>query len=163
MRFFVNGNAVNFTGDQSMPLLWFLRDHLNLTGTKFGCGIGSCGACTVHINGRAVRSCSTTLKGLTDQKVNTIESLAADDQRLHPVQQAWIDLNVPQCGYCQAGQIMAVADFLSIHPEPSDADIDASLNNLCRCGTYTRMRQAIHHAAQLLRQQQTDQEQGGEA
>lgn len=152
-KFEVNGTAVEFSGDESMPLLWYLRDHLQLIGTKFGCGIGSCGACTVHLNGKAVRACSVPLGAVDGQKIATIESLADSDGQLHPVQQAWIDFNVPQCGYCQAGQIMAVAEFLQAHPDPSDADIDAKLNNLCRCGTYTRMRKAIHHAAGLARAQ----------
>lgn len=151
--FTVNGEKVTFSGDQSMPLLWFLRDKQKLTGTKFGCGIGQCGACTVHINGKAVRSCSVPVSALEKQNVATIESLATDSQ-LHPVQQAWLDFNVPQCGYCQAGQIMAITDFLRDHPNPTDEDIDKNLTNICRCGTYTRMRQAIHHAAKLLSEQE---------
>ena len=148
-QFIVNGDKVKFEGDDSMPLLWFLRDHLKLIGTKFGCGIGSCGACTVHLDGQAVRACSVPVSALQGRKITTIEALASDDDQLHPVQQAWIDINVPQCGYCQAGQIMAVADFLEKFPEPTDAEIDANLTNLCRCGTYTRIRKAIHHAAEL--------------
>jgi isoquinoline 1-oxidoreductase alpha subunit len=151
MRFKINGKEIQFNGDQSMPLLWFLRDKQKLVGTKFGCGIGSCGACTVHINGKAARSCSVPMSLLTDKSISTIESLAPSNKQLHPVQQAWLDFNVPQCGYCQAGQIMAVASFLDDFPEPTDEDIDANLNNLCRCGTYTRMRKAIHHAATLSR------------
>ena len=147
-RFSVNGITTQFDGDQSMPLLWYLRDHKKLVGTKFGCGIGSCGACTVHIGGKAVRSCSVPINAIGNKKVTTIEGLASGD-KLHPVQQAWLELNVPQCGYCQAGQIMAVADFLNSHPKPSDEDIDKNLNNLCRCGTYTRMRKAIHLAAKI--------------
>lgn len=148
-KFSVNGVETEFDGDQSMPLLWFLRDKQKLIGTKFGCGIGSCGACTVHIDGTPARSCSVPMSALKNQRITTIEGLA-NDQSLHPVQQAWIDFNVPQCGYCQAGQIMAVVDFLKKHPNPSNQDIDKNLTNLCRCGTYTRMRQAIHHAAKLI-------------
>ncbi|MEM7360463.1 MAG: (2Fe-2S)-binding protein [Pseudomonadota bacterium] len=152
MKFEVNNKEVEFVGDREMPLLWYLRDTARLTGTKFGCGIGSCGACTVHLDGKAVRSCSVPVGALEGRKITTIEALAAADGPLHPVQQAWIDLNVPQCGYCQAGQVMAVVEFLKAFPEPTDADIDANLSNLCRCGTYTRMRQAIHHAAKLAKQ-----------
>lgn len=151
--FTINGKKITFDGDQSMPLLWFLRDKQKLTGTKFGCGIGQCGACTVHINGKAVRACSIPVSAVNNQDVATIESLASDDQ-LHPVQQAWIDFNVPQCGYCQAGQIMAITEFLRQYPDPTDEDIDRNLTNICRCGTYTRMRQAIHHAAGLLAKQE---------
>lgn len=151
MKLKINGEDVNFTGDETMPLLWFLRDKQKLIGTKFGCGIGSCGACTVHLDGRAARSCSIPMSALNGKEVITIEALAPETDRLHPVQQAWIDLNVPQCGYCQAGQIMAVAKFLDAFPIPTDKDIDTNLDNLCRCGTYTRMRQAIHHAAKLAR------------
>ena len=150
-QFTVNQQAVKFEGDPSTPLLWYLRDHAKLIGTKFGCGIGSCGACTVHINGKAMRACAVPVGSLAGQKVTTIEGLSTADQ-LHPVQQAWIDFNVPQCGYCQAGQIMAVSDFLNAFPNPTDDEIDKHLTNLCRCGTYTRMRQAIHHAAKLARQ-----------
>ena len=152
IKFRVNGKGVEYNGDTTMPLLWFLRDKQKLIGTKFGCGIGSCGACTVHLDGQAVRSCSVPVALLEGKSITTIEALAPDSERLHPVQQAWLDLNVPQCGYCQAGQIMAVANFLKSFPEPTDADIDANLNNICRCGTYTRMRKAIHHAASLARQ-----------
>ncbi|NND82446.1 MAG: (2Fe-2S)-binding protein [Gammaproteobacteria bacterium] len=150
VKFKVNGQSVAFDGDGSTPLLWYLRDNLKLTGTKFGCGIGSCGACTVHLDGKAARSCSLPVSALAGRQINTIESLATDGQ-LSPVQQAWIEHDVPQCGYCQAGQIMAVTDFLKSNPNPSDADIDTKLSNLCRCGTYTRMRTAIHHAAKLQR------------
>ena len=151
MKLRINGDEVEFNGDQSMPLLWFLRDKQKLIGTKFGCGIGSCGACTVHLEGQAVRSCSVQMSALEGRSIATIEALAASDEQLHPVQQAWIELNVPQCGYCQAGQVMAVASFLENFPKPTDQDIDANLSNLCRCGTYTRMRQAIHLAAELKR------------
>lgn len=149
VKFKVNDQDVEFSGDESMPLLWYLRDKQKLIGTKFGCGIGSCGACTVHIDGKAARSCVMPVAALNGKQIHTIESLAPSEEQMHPVQQAWIDYNVPQCGYCQAGQIMAVADFLKSFPNPSDEDIDNNLNNLCRCGTYTRMRQAIHHAAKL--------------
>ena len=151
IKFNVNGEKVEFDGDDSMPLLWFLRDKQKLIGTKFGCGIGSCGACTVHIDGKAARSCSVPVASLADRSITTIEALAKSDDDLHPVQQAWLDFNVPQCGYCQAGQIMAVAEFLQRFPQPTDKDIDQNLDNLCRCGTYTRMRKAIHHAAGLAR------------
>ena len=147
----VNGKAVSFSGDPEMPLLWFLREELRLTGTKFGCGIASCGACTVHLNGEAARSCSLPMGSLAGARVTTIEGLA-NGAKLHPVQQAWIEEDVPQCGYCQAGQVMAAADFLEKFPNPSDADIDANLDNLCRCGTYARIRKAIHRAAELKRQ-----------
>lgn len=149
--FSVNGASVTFDGDQSMPLLWYLRDHLKLIGTKFGCGIGSCGACTVHANGQALRACSVPVSAVNGMKITTIEGLASGDD-LHPVQQAWMELDVPQCGYCQAGQIMAVSDFLSKYPKPTDKQIDENLNNLCRCGTYTRMRKAIHRAAELAKE-----------
>lgn len=132
-----------------MPLLWFLRDKAKLTGTKFGCGIGACGACTVHIDGQAMRACTLPIKSLNGRNVVTIEGLGNADE-LHPVQQAWIKFNVAQCGYCQAGQIMAISAFLKRFPSPTDNDIDTHLTNLCRCGTYTRMRQAIHHAAALM-------------
>lgn len=156
LKFEVNGQAVEFDGDGSMPLLWFLRDKQKLVGTKFGCGIGSCGACTVHVDGKATRSCTLPVAALAGKRITTIESLATSEDKLHPVQQAWIDHNVPQCGYCQAGQIMAVADFLEKFPDPSDQQIDDNLDNLCRCGTYTRMRKAIHHAADLAMQARGD-------
>lgn len=148
----INGKSVTFTGDGDMPLLWFLRDHAGLVGTKFGCGIGECGACTVHMDGVAVRSCSVPMASLDEgQQITTIEAMEQDGE-LHPVQQAWVDFDVPQCGYCQAGQIMAVSHFLTEYPNPTDADIDENVTNLCRCGTYTRMRKAIHHAAKLMRE-----------
>jgi isoquinoline 1-oxidoreductase alpha subunit len=123
---------------------------MNLTGTKFGCGTGLCGACTVHIDGQARRSCVTPMATVVARSVITIEGLAESDQELHPVQQAWLENDVPQCGYCQAGQIMAVVDFLQRCPTPSDADIDANISNICRCGTYARIRKAIHRAAELM-------------
>ena len=145
----LNGKPVSFAGDPSMPLLWYLRDHAQLTGTKFGCGIGYCGACTVHVDGTARRACLTPLSAVAGHAVTTIEGLAAGGA-LHPVQQAWLDEDVPQCGYCQAGQIMAAVDLLRRKPQPTDADI-AALTNLCRCGTYPRIRKAIRRAAVLVR------------
>jgi isoquinoline 1-oxidoreductase alpha subunit len=129
-----------------MPLLWYLRDDLRLTGTRFGCGIGACGACTVHVDGQAVRACQTQLRTLQNKKITTIEGLSTDGN--HPVQRAWRTLNVPQCGYCQSGQIMQASALLEKTPKPTDADIDASMSgNICRCGTYPRIRAAIHTAA----------------
>lgn len=141
----LNGRHTRFAGDPSMPLLWYLRDHARLTGTKFGCGVGYCGACTVHVDGGAARSCVTPMAAVAGKAVVTIEGLAAEG-RLHALQQAWIEEDVAQCGYCQAGQIMAAADLLRRRPQPTDADI-ATLTNLCRCGTYPRIRRAIHRAA----------------
>jgi len=149
ISFKVNSKPVTFDGDDDTPLLWVLRDHVKLTGTKFGCGIGQCGACTVHVDGLAQRSCVITAAAIDGKSITTIEGLAADNGELHPVQKAWLELDVPQCGYCQAGQIMATADFLKTHPEPTDEDIDANITNLCRCGTYVRIRKAIHRAAEL--------------
>jgi isoquinoline 1-oxidoreductase alpha subunit len=145
----VNGEKRSFDGDPQMPLLWYLRDHAGLTGTKFGCGISLCGACTVHLDGQAVRSCVMPLAAVAGRSVTTIEGLAQGG-RLHAVQQAWIDEDVPQCGYCQAGQIMATVDLLKRVPNPSDADID-TITNLCRCGTYPRIRKAVKRAAAGLR------------
>lgn len=143
----INGKSVQFDGDPSMPLLWFLRDIQHLTGTKFGCGIAQCGACTVHLDGRAIRSCITNV-GLADGKeITTIEGLSPDGG--HPLQVAWRDLNVAQCGYCQGGQIMQAASLLNENPKPSDDDIDNAMSgNLCRCGTYPRIRAAIKQAAE---------------
>jgi isoquinoline 1-oxidoreductase alpha subunit len=129
-----------------MPLLWVLRDVLHLTGTKYGCGIGACGACTVRVDGRAVRSCVLPADTLGGRRIQTIEGLAPQGG-LHALQQAWIDLQVPQCGYCQSGMLMAAAALLERHPQPTDAQIDEAMTNLCRCGTYPRVRQAIHRAA----------------
>ncbi|MEM8984957.1 MAG: (2Fe-2S)-binding protein [Pseudomonadota bacterium] len=154
----VNGTDIVFEGDGATPLLWVLRDAAGLTGTKFGCGIGQCGACTVHVDGKAQRSCVTPIAGVAGRAITTIEGLATKDT-LHPVQKAWIELNVPQCGYCQAGQIMATADLLARKPKPTDDDIDSDLTNICRCGTYPRIRKAIHRAAELLRD---DKEPSGE-
>ena len=145
----VNGRGVRFEGDGDTPLLWVLRDSLRLTGTKFGCGIGQCGACTVHVDGVAQRACVTPVAAVADHEVTTIEGLAGP-AGLHPVQKAWVELAVPQCGYCQAGQIMATADLLSRTPQPTDAEIDSAITNICRCGTYPRIRRAIHRAAALL-------------
>ena len=142
----VNGRQQEFTGDAAMPLLWYLRDELGLTGTKFGCGVSACGACTVHLDGQAVRSCVTPVSAAEGKKIVTIEGLSKDGS--HPVQQAWQAHNVPQCGYCQTGQIMQAAALLAATPQPSDADIDRAMaGNICRCGTYVRIRAAIHAAA----------------
>lgn len=149
VRFTLNGAPRGVEADADTPLLWVLRDHLGLTGTKYGCGAGLCGACTVHVNGSAVRSCQMPLRELEGASVITIEGLSPD--RSHAVQRAWIELDVPQCGYCQSGQIMAAVGLLQANPQPSDADIDDALSgNICRCGTYARIRRAIHRAAQLL-------------
>jgi isoquinoline 1-oxidoreductase subunit alpha len=148
VSFTLNGRLVSFDGDLTMPLLWYLRDHAQLTGTRFGCGIGACGACTVHLNDVAVRSCQIPVSALAGRRVVTIEGLGGDT--LHAVQRAWIEEDVPQCGWCQAGQLMAAADLLRRTPTPSDADI-AGLTNLCRCGTYPRIRRAIQRAATLAR------------
>lgn len=148
VQFSLNGRETKFDGAADMPLLWYLRDYAGLTGTKFGCGIAACGACTVHVDGKAVRSCVTPLSSLADKAVTTIEGLETDGQ-LHAVQQAWIEEDVPQCGYCQAGQLMAAADLLARNDNPDDADI-SEITNLCRCGTYPRIRSAIKRAAGLL-------------
>jgi isoquinoline 1-oxidoreductase subunit alpha len=148
IRLKVNGVLQRFDGDPDMPLLWYLRDQLQLTGTKFGCGIGMCGACTVHLNGAATRSCQTPMQGAAGKNVTTIEGLSATAS--HPVQQAWKQNNVPQCGYCQSGQIMQAAALLKQKPRPTDPDIDAAMKgNICRCGTYQRIRQAIKQAAEV--------------
>jgi len=149
VSFHVNGQPVRFDGEPDTPLLWALRDFFHLTGTKYGCGIGICGSCTVHIDGEARRSCVTPVASLAGKTVLTIEGLEGAEGRLHPVQQAWLEVDVPQCGYCQPGMIMATVDFLKTHSNPSDADINANINNLCRCGTYVRVRKAIHRAAEL--------------
>jgi isoquinoline 1-oxidoreductase alpha subunit len=142
----VNGEERQFDGDPSTPLLWYVRDELGLTGTKFGCGQALCGACTVHVDGTAMRACSTTVAEAAGKSVTTIEGLSADGN--HPVQKAWRAVGVPQCGYCQAGQIMQAAALLKDNPKPSDDDIDqAMFGNICRCGTYTRIRAAIKEAA----------------
>jgi isoquinoline 1-oxidoreductase alpha subunit len=149
IAFKVNSKPASFDGDKNTPLMWVLRDYLQLTGTKFGCGIGQCGACTVHIDGKAQRSCITPVSTIKGKSVTTIEGLAPADGQLHAVQQAWLENDVPQCGYCQAGQIMATADFLKKYPKPTDQDIDKNMTTICRCGTYVRIRKAIHRAAEL--------------
>jgi isoquinoline 1-oxidoreductase alpha subunit len=142
----INGQKQTFDGDPSMPLLWYLRDELGLTGTKFACGVAACGACTVHVDGEAVRSCRTPISELDGKSIVTIEGL--DPQGNHPLQKAWREINVPQCGYCQAGQIMQAAALLKQTPHPTDADIDTAMyGNICRCGTYQRIRTAIKQAA----------------
>src|SRR6185295_12896615 len=144
----VNDAARQFDGDPEMPLLWVLRDELDLKGTKFGCGMGLCGACTVHVNGQPTRACYTPVSAVANKSVTTIEGISPDGS--HPVQAAWQELDVPQCGYCQAGQIMSACALLAKNPKPTDADIDSAMNgNLCRCGTYLRVRAAIHKAAVL--------------
>jgi aerobic-type carbon monoxide dehydrogenase small subunit (CoxS/CutS family) len=145
----VNGTPQQIDVEPDTPLLWVLRDVVGLTGTKFGCGIAQCGACTVHINGQAMRSCSVPIGGVDGASITTIEGLSPDSS--HPVQQAWLAEDVPQCGYCQSGQIMATVAFLKNIPHPSDADIDANITNICRCGTYERMRRAIHRAADMMK------------
>ncbi len=149
LRLSVNGKEqVVEDIDSSTPLLWVLRDSLGLVGTKFGCGGGFCGACTVHVDGEPVRSCSTTAASVVGRAITTIEGLANEDGTLHPLQEAWIEHDVPQCGYCQAGQLMNAAALLNTNSTPSDADVDQAMaGNLCRCGTYNRIRQAIHTAA----------------
>ena len=144
----VNGRSqtVDVAGDT--PLLWVLRDVLNMKGTKYGCGVAYCGACTVHLNGKAVRSCQTPASAAANQQITTVEGLSVDGS--HPVQQAWIEIDVPQCGYCQAGQMMSASALLAKNSKPSDSDIDAAMNgNVCRCGTYLRIRQAVHRAAAI--------------
>ena len=151
ITFTVNGLPQSVDADGDTPLLWVLRDQLGLTGTKYGCGMALCGACTVHVDGVATRSCLLPVKSVAGKAVTTIEGLSRD--RSHAVQRAWIELDVPQCGYCQSGQIMAAVALLSANPSPSDGDIDAALaGNICRCGTYVRIRKAVHRAAELLRQ-----------
>jgi isoquinoline 1-oxidoreductase subunit alpha len=142
----INGKSYDVDVEPDTPLLWVLRDTLGLTGTKYGCGIAQCGACTVHIDGAAIRSCRVPVGSLGSQAITTIEALAQNG-KLHPVQQAWLDLDVPQCGYCQSGMIMAAVALLKQKPKPADADIDATITNICRCGTYQRIRAAIHAAA----------------
>ena len=144
----VNGKTYTVDAEPETPLLWVLRDSIGLTGTKYGCGIAKCGACTVHIDGQANKSCNTAASAAVGKSITTIEGLSADSK--HPVQVAWTEIDVPQCGYCQSGQIMAAAALLSKNKRPTDADIDAEMSdNLCRCGTYQRIRQAIHRAAEL--------------
>jgi isoquinoline 1-oxidoreductase alpha subunit len=145
----VNGIGHQLDVEPETPLLWVIRDELGLTGTKFGCGIAQCGCCTVHIDGQAMRSCSIAIGDVAGKGITTIEGLSPDSR--HPVQQAWLAEDVPQCGYCQSGQIMAAVDFLRSNPQPSDADIDAGITNICRCGSYSRIRAAIHRAAALMK------------
>jgi isoquinoline 1-oxidoreductase subunit alpha len=145
-RLTVNGKAHDINVEPDTPLLWALREQIGLTGTKYGCGIAQCGACTVHINGQAVRSCSLAVSEAEGKQITTIEGLAQGGT-LHKVQKAWVDHDVPQCGYCQTGMIMAVAALLSEKPKPTDADIDANITNICRCGTFQQVRAAIHAAA----------------
>ena len=150
VNFQVNGKAVSANAEPDTPLLWVIRDELGMTGIKFGCGLALCGACTVHLNGQAVRSCQTPLSSVAGQKVSTIESLSTNNT--HPLQVAWIKHDVPQCGYCQSGQLMSAAALLSTNKNPSDSEIDAAMSgNLCRCGTYTRVRAAIKDAASTMR------------
>ena len=147
----VNGQVMEFDADPQTPLLWALREQLGLTGTKYGCGIAQCGSCTVHVDGQAVRACVFPISALNEQQeITTIEGLSEDGD--HPVQQAWAELDVPQCGYCQPGMIMASAALLNGNPEPSDDDINANITNICRCGTLQRVRHGIHRAAELAKE-----------
>ena len=145
-RLTINGKAHDLEVDPNIPLLWVLREWIGMTGTKYGCGIAQCGACTVHIDGVATRSCSFPVSAAAGKQITTIEGLAQNNN-LHPVQKAWLELDVPQCGYCQSGMIMAVADLLKSKPKPTDADIDGAITNICRCGTFQQVRAAIHAAA----------------
>jgi isoquinoline 1-oxidoreductase alpha subunit len=145
-RLTINGTPHDVDAEPDTPLLWAIREQVGLTGTKYGCGIAQCGACTVHIDGQAVRSCSLVLGDAVGKQITTIEGLG-DNGAMHPVQKAWLDLDVPQCGYCQSGMIMAVAALLKEKPKPTDADIDEAITNICRCGTFQRVRAAIHAVA----------------
>ena len=146
----INGQVLDTDASPDTPLLWVLRDHLGMTGTKFGCGKSLCGACTVHVDGAAIRSCVTPVENVVGKEIRTIEGLSKD--RSHPVQRAWMALDVPKCGYCQSGQIMSATALLERNPNPTDADIDSAMaGNICRCGTYPRIRAAIHHAADLMK------------
>lgn len=147
VQFTLNGKPVTADVEPDTPLLWVIRDTLGLTGTKFGCGVSSCGACTVHVDGVATRTCTLPVEDVAGQSVTTIEGLA-DGDTMHKVQQAWLDQQVPQCGYCQSGMIMAAAALLTENPNPSDEEIDEAIDNICRCGTYSRIRKAIHQAAE---------------
>jgi len=144
----INGNTVSVDVDPDTPLLWAVRDNLKLTGTKFGCGVAACGACTMHIDGQAVRTCVMPVSAVVGKEIKTIESLSDDNE--HPVQQAWLEEEVPQCGYCQSGMIMAATALLDSNPNPSDDEIDKAMTNICRCGTYNRVRKGIHRAVQLM-------------
>ena len=143
----INGKAFDVDVEPDTPLLWAIRENIGLTGTKYVCGIAQCGACTVHVDGVAMRSCGMTVSEAAGKKITTIEGLAGADGKLHKVQQAWLEHDVPQCGYCQSGMIMAVAALLKEKPKPTDADIDAAITNICRCGTFQQVREAIHAAA----------------
>ncbi|MFM9851318.1 MAG: (2Fe-2S)-binding protein [Sphingomonadaceae bacterium] len=143
----VNGKAVEIDADPAMPLLWAIRENLGMTGTKFGCGIGACGACSVHVNGQIARSCQLPVGEVAGKSITTIEGIGGADGKLSALQAAWVEHQVPQCGYCQSGQIMAAAALLKSTPRPTDAQIDAAMTNICRCGTYTRIRAAIHAVA----------------
>ena len=145
----INRKAYSIDVEAETPLLWVIRDEFGMTGTKFGCGIAQCGACTVHVDGEAIRSCSVQVGDVANKTITTIEGLSPDAK--HPVQHAWLAEDVPQCGYCQSGQIMAAAAFLKQYPKPTDADIDANITNICRCGTYVRIRRAIHRAAEIMK------------
>ncbi|ATG48266.1 (2Fe-2S)-binding protein [Celeribacter ethanolicus] len=154
-RFTINGKAIEVDVEEDTPLLWVIRDEIGLTGTKFGCGVGMCGACTVHVGGRATRSCVTPVSAVDGAEITTIEGLSAEGN--HPVQTAWRDLKVPQCGYCQSGQIMQAAALLQDIPEPSDDDIDAVMTgNLCRCMTYSRIRDAVREAATAMKEERSN-------
>jgi len=146
MKLTINGKTHDVDADPDMPLLWAIREHVGLTGTKYGCGIAQCGACTVHVDGAPMRSCSVPVGAVQGRKITTIEGLAAGGT-LHKVQKAWVEHEVPQCGYCQSGMIMAAAALLKAKPKPTDADIDAAMTNICRCGTFQQVRAAIHSAA----------------
>lgn len=151
MELKINGQKYDYEGDPDQPLLWVLRDEVGLTGTKYGCGIGQCGACTVHVDGAAKRSCMLPMRSLSGRSVTTIEGLSTDGN--HPVQRAWLDEDVSQCGYCQAGQIMAATTLLERNPSPTDLEINEQHTNLCRCGTYYRIRKAIHRAARYMKEE----------
>ena len=145
----INGKKHSVDVDPTTPMLWVLRDHLNLIGTKYGCGVGSCGACTIHLNGRALKSCQLPVSAVGTQAITTIEGIGGNEETLHPVQKAWLELDVAQCGYCQTGQIMAAISLLKTKPNPTDEDIESAMTgNICRCGTYTRIKAAIKLAAQ---------------
>jgi isoquinoline 1-oxidoreductase alpha subunit len=146
IRLSINGKAHEVDVEPTTPLLWAIRENVGLTGTKYGCGVAQCGACTVHIDGKAQRSCSVPVSSAVGKQITTIEGLAVNG-KLHPVQQVWLDKDVPQCGYCQSGMMMAVAALLKQKPNPTDADIDKAITNICRCGTYSRVRDGIHAAA----------------
>lgn len=148
VQFKINGKEMRYDGDPAMPLLWYLREDAGLKGTKFGCGVAQCGACTIHFNGNAMRSCVVPMSAVDGAEITTIEGLA-DGEELHPVQEAWVELDAPQCGYCQTGQIMATAALLSNNSNPDDEDIDRAITNICRCGAYYRIRKAIHRAAEI--------------